>query len=141
MNGFLIDTNILSEYNRPGGPNAGVKAWLETTERQSQFVSVITIAEIAKGIGLLAQGKRRQDLQLWLEHDLESWFEDRILPIDRKVANEWAELMIKCVRMGKPLPAIDSLIAATAIAHGLAVVTRNTRDFASAGATTVNPWQ
>src|ERR1039458_2905875 len=62
MSGFLIDTNALSEYNRPGGPDAGVKRWLETTDRQSQHVSVITLAEIQKGIELLAEGKRQR---LW----------------------------------------------------------------------------
>ena len=59
MSGFLIDTNVLSEYNRPGGPDAGVKRWLETTDRRSQHVSVITLAEIQKGIELLAEGKGR----------------------------------------------------------------------------------
>ena len=59
MSGFLIDTNVLSEYNRPGGPDAGVKRWLETTDRQFQHVSVITLAEIQKGIGLLAESRRR----------------------------------------------------------------------------------
>ena len=63
MSGFLIDTNVLSEYNRrPGGPDAGVKRWLETTDRQSQHVSVITLAEIQKGIELLPEGKRRAQL-------------------------------------------------------------------------------
>jgi toxin FitB len=56
MSGFLIDTNVLSEYNRPGGPDLGVKRWLETTERQLQHVSIITLAEIQKGIELLARG-------------------------------------------------------------------------------------
>ena len=63
MGGFLIDTNVLSEYNRPGGPKAGVKHWLEATERNSQYVSVITLAEIQKGIELLAEGKRRNQLE------------------------------------------------------------------------------
>ena len=61
MTGFLIDTNVLSEYNRPGKPNAGVRKWLETTDRREQFVSVITLAEIQKGIELLGEGKRRRN--------------------------------------------------------------------------------
>ena len=80
MNGFLIDTNVLSEYNRPGNPNVGVKRWLETTDRKSQYVSVITLAEIQKGIELLVEGKRRARLRLWLEQDLEAWFSGRIIP-------------------------------------------------------------
>jgi hypothetical protein len=72
MNGFLIDTNVLSEYRRLGGPDAGVRRWLETTDLQSQYVSVITLAEIQKGIELLAQGKRRVLLEAWLKNDLEA---------------------------------------------------------------------
>ncbi len=72
MNGFLIDTNVLSEYNRPGGPNAGVKRWLETTARELQHVSVITLAEIQKGIELLDEGKRRAQLEQWLAQDFGS---------------------------------------------------------------------
>jgi hypothetical protein len=62
MNSFLIDTNVLSEYNRPGGPDVGVKYWLEATDRQSQYVSVITLAEIQKGIELLAEGSDGRNL-------------------------------------------------------------------------------
>jgi predicted nucleic acid-binding protein len=72
MSGFLIDTNVLSEYNRPGGPDLGVKRWLETTHRQSQYVSVFTLAEIQMGIELLAEGKRRAQLEQWLTQDLEA---------------------------------------------------------------------
>ena len=140
MSGFLIDTNVLSEYNRPGGPDTGVKRWLETTDRQSQHVSVITLAEIQKGIELLAEGKRRAQLEQWLTQDLEAWFSGRILPVDRQVAMRWASLVAQGSRTGRPLPTVDSLIAATALTHGLTIVTRNTRDFEGIGATTINPW-
>jgi predicted nucleic acid-binding protein len=140
MNGFLIDTNVLSEYNRPGGPDAGVKRWLETTDRQSQHVSIITLAEIQKGIELLAEGKRRAQLEQWLTQDLEVWFSGRVLPVDRQVAMRWASLVAQGSRTGRPLPTVDSLIAATALAHSLTVVTRNTKDFEGIGATTLNPW-
>jgi predicted nucleic acid-binding protein len=140
MNGFLIDTNILSEYNRPGVPNAGVKRWLETTARELQHVSVITLAEIQKGIELLDEGKRRSQLEQWLTQDLEAWFTGRVLPVDRQVSRRWAALVAQGMRRGRPLPTIDSLIAATAIAHGLTIVTRNVRDFESTGAATLNPW-
>ena len=140
MSGFLIDTNVLSEYNRPGGPNIGVRHWLETTARSSQYVSVLTLAEIDKGIHLLPEGKRRAELVRWLRQDLESWFAGRILAVDRSVGDRWAELVSQGVRSGRPLPAIDSLIAATALTHGLIVVTRNTKDFEMAGLKTLNPW-
>src|SRR5689334_10870888 len=126
MTGFLIDTNVLSEYNRLGGPDPGVRHWLETTDRSQQFVSVITLAEIQKGIHLLAEGRRRAELENWLSQELEVWFSGRILSIDRHVASRWALLVASQVRGGRPLPAIDSLIAATALAHDLTIVTRNT---------------
>jgi predicted nucleic acid-binding protein len=140
MSGFLIDTNVLSEYNRPGGPDAGVKRWLETTDGQSQHVSVITLAEIQKGIELLAAGKRRAQLEEWLKRDLEAWFSGRVLPVNRQVAARWASLVAQGARTGRTLPAVDSLIGATALAHDLTIVTRNTRDFEGIGATTLNPW-
>ena len=125
MSGFLIDTNVLSEYNRPGSPNVGVKRWLETTDRESQYVSVITLAEIQKGIELLVEGKRRSQLRQWLEQDLEAWFSGRILPVDRQVAVRWASLLAAGARTGKSLPAVDSLIASTALVYDLTIVTRN----------------
>ena len=103
MSGFLIDTNVLSEYNWPGGPDTGVKRWLETTDRASQYVSVITLAEIRKGIGLLDEGKRRTQLEQWLTEDLESWFSGRMRPVDRRVADRWAALVVQSVRSGRPL--------------------------------------
>jgi toxin FitB len=140
MNGFLIDTNVLSEYNRPGGPNAGVKRWLETTVRELQHVSVITLAEIQKGIELLDEGKRRAQLEQWLAQDLETWFSGRVLYVDRQVSRRWASLVAQGVRRGRPLPTVDSLIAATALGHDLTIVTRNVRDFEGTGAATLNPW-
>jgi toxin FitB len=141
MTGFLIDTNVLSEYNRPGGPDAGVKRWLETTDRQTQYVSVITLAEIQKGIELLSAGKRRDQLQEWLVQDLEAWFSGRVLPVDRRVSGRWASLIAQGLRAGRPLPLVDSLIAATALSHELTIVTRNTSDFKGIGAVTLNPWE
>ena len=130
----------LSEYNRTGSPDAGVKLWLETTDRQTQHVSVITLAEIQKGIELLAEGKRRGQLEQWLAQDLEAWFFGRVLLVDHAVAMRWASLVAQGSRTGRPSPTVDSLIAATALVHDLTIVTRNTKDFEGIGATTVNPW-
>ncbi|MCB1021989.1 MAG: type II toxin-antitoxin system VapC family toxin [Acidobacteria bacterium] len=140
MSGFLIDTNIISEYNRPAGPNQGVESWLAGVEPDAQYISVLTLAELRKGIELLQPGKRRRELTAWYSHDLEEWFSGRVLPVDRRVAESWATLTSRLLRRGRPLPAIDSLIAATAIAHDLAIVTRNVRDYADSGVETVNPW-
>ena len=140
MNGFLIDTNVLSEYSRPDGPDVRVRAWLETAPRELQYVSVINLAEIKKGIELLAEGRRRRELQNWLANELEDWFSGHILPMDRRVADCWAQLAVGGIKIGRPLPAIDSLIAATAIAHNLTIATRNIRDFEAAGVKVINPW-
>ncbi|HZO55587.1 MAG TPA: type II toxin-antitoxin system VapC family toxin [Bryobacteraceae bacterium] len=140
MSGFLIDTNVLSEYNRPGEPALGVRLWLETTDRLLQHVSVITLAEIQKGIELLPEGRRRAQLEKWLKEDLESWFSGRVLAVDRSVASKWASVVAHGVRTGRPLPTVDSLLAATALAHDLIIVTRNTKDFQGVGVGTINPW-
>jgi predicted nucleic acid-binding protein len=102
--------------------------------------SVITLAEIQKGIELLADGKRRVQLERWLQQDLEAWFSGRVLLVDRQVAARWASLLAQGAREGRPLPVVDSLIAATALAYDLIIVTRNVRDFDGVGASTLNPW-
>jgi predicted nucleic acid-binding protein len=81
---------------------------------QSQFVCVITLAEIQKGLELLAEGKRRAQLEAWLKRDLEAWFSDRVVAVDRPVVSRWASLVAQGARTGRTIPAIDSLIAATA---------------------------
>jgi toxin FitB len=141
MSGFLIDTNVLSEYNRPVGPDAGVKRWLETTNRRIQYVSVLTLSEIQKGIERLAEGKRRAQLEEWLVRDLGVWFSGRVLRLDRRVAARWASLVAWGAGAGRPLPTVDSQIAATALAYDLTIVTRNTADFEGIGVSTLNPWE
>ena len=85
----------------------------------------------------LASGRRRTQIVTWLETELPAWFEDRVLPVDAHVADEWGRL---AARLSNPIPAIDSLIAATAIRHRLAIVTRNESDFAPTGVDILNPW-
>src|SRR3984957_1352944 len=138
MSGFVIDTNFLSEYNRRNGPDPGDKRWVETTHLRSQYVSVITLAEIHKGIELLAEGERREQLEEWLKKDFEAWFSDRVLSVDRERAVRWALLVARGTGSGRPLPLVDSLIAATALVRELIIVTRNTRDFEGIGVATIN---
>lgn len=138
--GFLVDTNVLSEYNRGDRTAAGVNRWLEKTPQKLQFVSVMTLAEVQKGIELLAEGRRKNQLHQWLKNDLEAWFSERILLVDRRVGERWATLVAGRQRAGRTLPMVDSLIAATALVHDLTVVTRNTRDFEGSGIATLNPW-
>lgn len=129
MSGYLIDTNVISEYNREGTPRPGVVRWIETTPETSQYLSVLTLAEIEKGILLLDQGKRRQEIKQWFENDLSARFAGRVLSIDKEVALVWARFIAPLLKQGTPLPTIDSLLAATALAHGLIFVTRNVKHF------------
>jgi len=83
MSGFLLDTNVLSEFNRRGDPDPQVRRWLEAADPNSLCVSVVTFGEIRLGVELLPQGKRRVQLEQWLERDLYDWFAGRILPSHR----------------------------------------------------------
>ena len=133
---FLVDTCALSELVKPR-PSKDVCDWFDATPPEALFVSVLTLSEIRKGLERLQGGRRRTQIVTWLETELPAWFEDRVLPVDARVADEWGRLM---ARLSKPIPAIDSLIAATAIRHRLAIVTRNESDFAATGVDIVNPW-
>jgi predicted nucleic acid-binding protein len=131
MSGYLIDTNVISEYNRDGMPHPG---------ESSQYLSVLTLAEIEKGILLLDEGKRRQEVRQWFENDLPARFGGRILSIDKHVASVWARFIAPLLKQGRPLPTIDSLLAATALAHDLIFVTRNVRHFTGLQMPLLNPW-
>lgn len=130
---YLLDTNVISEMMRPR-PDAGVVNWLGSSE--ATFVSVLTLGEIAIGIERLSlcDERRAASLQRWLD-DLAAGFRDRTIGVDLAVALRWAK-----VNSPTPVPAVDGLIAATALEHGMTVVTRNVRDFERAGATVLNPF-
>ena len=134
---FLVDTCALSELVKPN-PSDEVSEWFDTAPPDTLYVSVLTFGEIRKGVEKLEGGRRRSRIATWLETELPAWFEDRVLPIDTHVAEEWGRMT---ARLPRPIPAIDSLIAATAIRHRLAIVTRNESDFASTGVDIVNPWK
>ncbi len=140
MSGFLLDTNVLSEFNRRGDPDPLVKRWLEAADPNSLCVSVLTFGEIRLGVELLPQGKRRTQLEQWLERDLHDWFAGRILPIDQAIADRWGGLRARAQLKGRPLSVVDALIAATAFQHNLTFVSRNVSDFAVTGLTVLNPW-
>jgi predicted nucleic acid-binding protein len=141
MSGLLLDTNVLSEFNRRGDPNLQVKQWLEAADTSSPYASVLTFAEIRFGVELLPPGKRRTQLEEWLDHDLPAWFGDRVLPIDRPIADRWGVLRAQRQTQGRPLSVVDGLLAATAVEHGLTIVSRNVGDFAAVGLVVVNPWE
>lgn len=133
---YLIDTNVLSELVR-AKPDAAVLHWFSNTPDDALFLSALTLGEIRKGVEKMADIKRREKLRLWLEHDLRDWFGARILPVGPEVADHWGRLL---AQVGRPVPAIDSLLAATALHHDLRLVTRNIKDFDYAGLEVVNPW-
>ncbi len=138
---YLIDTNVIFTLRRKQ-PDANVVAWFAARSTQSLFVSVLTLGEIRKGIETLGPASvdvaRRQALNDWLEVDLPTFFLGRILNVDLPVTERWGHLQAQARR---PLPAIDSLLAATALHHNLTLVSRNVRDFVGFGLNLINPWE
>ncbi len=134
---YLLDTNILSETIRRA-PNKSVITWLDQIPGEALFVSVLTLGEIRKGVEAIEDKKRREKLRLWLEHELPAWFEGRVLPVDIAVADRWGRILAE---VGRPVPTIDSLLAATALHYELRLVTRNARDFEYPGLEVINPFK
>lgn len=135
----LLDTCVLAELRLPDG-HPGVKSAVAELSDGDLFLSVLTLGEIAKGIALLAAGRKKRALALWL-NDLESTFGDRIISVDAETARIWGELTARAQQTGRAIPAVDGLLAATSLRHGLHVMTRNTRHFEASGALIVDPWQ
>ena len=133
---YLLDTNIISETIR-SNPNKALISWLDKSPGEALFVSVLSLGEIRKGIEALSDRRRREKLRIWLEHDLPAWFEGRVLPVDLAVADRWGRLLADTRR---PVPTIDSLLAATALHHELRLVTRNSGDFVYPGLEVINPF-
>ena len=136
---FLLDTNVVSEWTKPR-PDQGVVAFLAAQDEDELFLSVVTLAELRRGVERLAAGRRRTLLDDWLRIDLPERFAGRLLGIDAATADAWGRLVTRRERAGRPLGAMDAWIAAVAGVHGLVLVTRNAADFADAVAEIVNPW-
>jgi toxin FitB len=136
VKGFLVDTNVLSEARKGARANARVTGWLRT-HRADLYLSVLVTGEIRRGIETI----RRRDpvaataLERWLR-EVETQFEDRILPVDGMVADRWGRLMAE-----RPVSTIDGLLAATSLVHGLTLATRNVRDVARTGVPCINPFE
>ena len=133
---YLVDTNVISELRRKQ-PDANVVAWLERCAPQSLYLSVLTLGEIRKGIERLDDLKRPQILVDWLHVELPTFFLGRLISIDASVADRWGRLQSDASRS---LPAIDGLLAATALQYDLTMVTRNLKDFQGLGLKIINPW-
>jgi len=104
------------------------------------FLSVLTIGEICKGIAELPPSQKRAGLQDWLDIEVRSWFAGRILPVTEAIAERWGHLAAAAKHKGMTLAVVDGVISATALHHGLTIVTRNVKDFAGLGADVFNPW-
>lgn len=137
---FLLDTNVVSEWTKPQ-PNAGVVEWFAQVDEDEVFLSVVTFAELRHGIERLPAGARRRRLDGWLHGELPLRFEGRIVGVDGAIADEWGRLVARREARGRPIHAMDALIAATAQVHGLTLVTRNTADFQSSVKSLLNPWK
>jgi predicted nucleic acid-binding protein len=137
---YLLDTNVLSEATRPQ-PDARAAAWLGSRPSLTLFVSLVSIAEIRKGILLLPEGRKRTKLGSWLESELLPAFANRVIPLGDAEMNEWASLQAETEKKGHRLPVVDSLIAATARCHGLTLATRNIQDFCHCGIPVLSPWE
>ncbi|MBN2191340.1 MAG: type II toxin-antitoxin system VapC family toxin [Polyangiaceae bacterium] len=133
---FLIDTNVISELRKGYRAHLGVLGWFDGVRDEELFTSVLVLGELRRGV----ESVRRRDpiaaaaLEQWLAR-LEEQFADRILPVDRRTADRWGLLNVP-----DPVPTVDGLLAATALAHELTLVTRNTRDVARTGVSLLNPF-
>lgn len=136
---FLLDTNVVSELVRPH-PNRGLVEWLAGRDEDQVFLSVVTLAELRYGIARLPVGRRRRRLQEWLGGELLQRFDGRIVPVNDDVALTWGDVTAECAAVGRPIEAMDALIAATARVRALELVTRNARDFEAARISVHNPW-
>ena len=137
---YLLDTCVISELIKKEKNNKVVK-WIKKRRESSLFISVLTVGEIQKGISKLPDSHKKEYLKTWIDNDLKKRFAGRILEITEEIATSWGEIQAKSESEGKKMPAIDSLIAATAIKNNLTVVTRNEKDIENSGCKSINPWE
>ncbi len=136
---YLLDTCVISELVKPA-PNRKVVDWLNEVPSKALFLSVMTIGEIEKGLTKLPDSKKKERLTLWL-NTLLNEYQERILPVDLMVAENWGILQGNAEMAGIPMSSIDSLFAATTYTHNLTLVTRNESDFVPGITPIINPWK
>lgn len=136
---YLLDTCLISELAK-SEPNTKVVQWVLSENETHFYISVLTFGELQKGIEKLPRSKKKEKLRIWIEDELKNRFQNRIIGIDMGVSLLWGKIQCLAEKKGKPMPAIDALIAATGIVHDLTVVTRNVTDMAQSGVKLLNPW-
>jgi predicted nucleic acid-binding protein len=136
---YLLDTCVISELVRKQ-PNSKVVSWIDAQDELDLYISVITLGEIQKGVAKLDDSRKKQKIQLWLE-ELTERFHGRILDLDLNTLLKWGKLSGELSKQGINIPAIDSLIAASAKNNHLYLITRNTDDFKYCGVEMINPWE
>jgi toxin FitB len=139
VTGWLLDTNVLSELRRPR-PEAKVVAFVAAQPLDGLFISSVTLAEIRFGIELVADAGRRAELNDWLTHKVRPMFDQRVLPVTEDVMFKWRLLVEDGRKAGHTFSQPDLIIAATALEHGLTIVSRDTTDYQRARAPVLNPW-
>jgi predicted nucleic acid-binding protein len=135
----LLDTNVLSEVMQLR-PEPAVMAWINAEEPEELWTCAIVVAEVLSGLDLMPAGKRQQQLREKAESMFSTLFADRILPFDEAAARVYGAVLRTRRSLGRPIDEMDALIAATALAHGSALATRNISDFEGTGIALVNPW-
>ena len=136
---YLLDTCVVSETRRRE-PNVNLVNWLAERQAADLFVSVVTLGELRKGACSLKDASRREILEKWIDEDVTTGFNGRILGFERSIADRWGRLMGEGIAKGLTPSVTDSMLAATALSHGMAVVTRNVRDFQFEGLQVINPF-
>lgn len=136
---YLLDTCVISELPNQR-PNPKVIHWLQIQDPETLYLSFVTIGEIQKGLVKLGDSPRVLILETWFENEILKVFEKRILPVDKSVSLAWGRLCGEAERIGRKRPAIDALLAATALVHGMTLVTRNVSDMAGMGVPIFNPF-
>jgi len=137
---YLLDTCVVSELVAKQ-PNPRVLEWIDSIDPDGVYLSVITIGELTKGIEKLPNSKRKQELSDWMENELLVRFQDKIVALDVDILVHWGNMFARLEAKGRTLPAMDSLIAASALEKGFVLVTRNEADFDGTGVEIVNPWK
>ena len=136
---FVLDTNVISELMRPQ-PDPVVFAWVATRPRDTLYTTSVSEAEVFQGVATMPEGRRRDVMTALAEALFAEEFAGRVLPFAGTAARRYVEIIVNRRAAGRPIGGFDALIAATVLAAGASMVTRNTGDFEGAGLTLINPW-